>query len=242
MDFLKIDKAFKEYVDTFDWNNEKIRLKYYHTLEVAKISYEIASDMNLSVEDRQLAKLIGYLHDIGRFEQVAVTNDFKDKSMDHADNGVKVLFEDHLIRNFIEDDKYDDIIRKAVRNHNKYKILDDVDDREKLFANIIRDSDKIDIFRVRNAYYEDSIILPINDEVLKSFEKEEPVKLADVKTKSDSVLCVLAFIFDFNYESSLRVLKKKGYYKALIDGIKVSDKYIESFEKVKQKVLKKLEV
>ena len=66
MDFEKIEKVFKEYVNTFDWDNEKIKLKYYHTLEVASISYEIAMRMGLSNEDKSLAKLIGYLHDIGR--------------------------------------------------------------------------------------------------------------------------------------------------------------------------------
>lgn len=242
MNFEKIEQVFKEYVDTFDMNDENIKLKYYHTLEVANISYEIASDMGLNDEDKNLAKLIGYLHDIGRFEQVATTNTFKDKNMDHADNGVKVLFEEGLIRKFIEDDKYDSIIRKSIRNHNKYKILDEVNDQEEMFANIIRDSDKIDIFRVRNKYYEDKIILPPSDAVLECFEKEKSVNLKDIKNKSDSILCVLAFIFDFNYDSSLRVLKKKGYYKELIDSIEVSDDYMEIFNNIKEKVLKKLEV
>lgn len=242
MDFDKIEKEFKKYVDSFDWNNEKIQLKYYHTLEVADISYKIASDMGLSDEDKDLAKLIGYLHDIGRFEQVAETNSFKDKTMDHADNGVRILFEEGLIRSFIDSSKYDEIIRKAIRNHNKYKILDEVNDEEKLFANIIRDSDKIDIFRVRGLYYEDKISLSPSREVLDSIDKEEAVKLQDIKNKSDSILCVLAFIFDFNYDSSLRVLREKGYYQTLIDKIEVSSEYMELFNKIKKQVLKKLEV
>ena len=149
----RIEEVFKDYVDTFDLDNKNIKLKYFHTLEVANISYEIANLMNLSEEDKDLAKLIGYLHDIGRFVQIEKTKTFKDKNMDHADYGVKVLFEEDLIRKFIDTNKYDEIIRKAIKNHNKYEILDEVNDKEKLFANIIRDSDKIDIFRVRKIYY-----------------------------------------------------------------------------------------
>ena len=148
MDFGKIEQVFRDYVDIFDWSNENIRLKYFHTIEVANISYEVAKRLNLSSEERDLAKLIGYLHDIGRFIQVSKTNTFKDKTMDHATEGVKILFEEGLIREFILDDKYDQIIEKAVRNHNKYEIIDKVNDEELMFANIIRDSDKIDIFRV----------------------------------------------------------------------------------------------
>ena len=242
MDFEKIEKVFKEYVNTFDWDNEKIKLKYYHTLEVASISYEIAMRMGLSNEDKSLAKLIGYLHDIGRFEQVQQTNSFKDKTMDHADNGVEILFNEGLIRNFIDTKEYDEIIRKAIRNHNKFQILDPVNEKEKLFANIIRDSDKIDIFRVRILNYEDKIEQLPSKEVLECLEKEKSVELKDIKNKSDSILCVLAFIFDFNYKESLQVLKEKGYYEKLINNIKVNDEYLELFNKIKDKVLKKLEV
>lgn len=242
MDFDSIEKTFKEYVDNYDWNNEKIRLKYYHTLEVANISYEIANRMGLSDEEKDLAKLIGYLHDVGRFEQVATTNSFKDKTMDHADCGVKLLFDEGLITNFIDTNKYDEIIRKAVRNHNKYQILDEVDEKEKLFANIIRDADKIDIFRVRVLYDKDEIIASPSKEVLDCFDKEQSVLLKDVKNKSDSTLCILAFIFDFNYKESLQLLKEKGYYEKLLDYIKVADEHKELFEEIKIKTLKKLEV
>lgn len=242
MDFDRIEKTFKEYVDNYDWNNEKIRLKYYHTLEVANISYEIANRMGLSDEEKDLAKLIGYLHDIGRFEQVATTNSFKDKTMDHADYGVKLLFDEGLITNFIDTNKYDEIIRKVVRNHNKYQILDEVDEKEKLFANIIRDADKIDIFRVRVLYDKDEIIASPSKEVLDCFDKEQSVLLKDVKNKSDSTLCVLAFIFDFNYKESLQLLKEKGYYEKLLNYVKVADEHKELFEEIKIKTLKKLEV
>lgn len=242
MDFEKIEETFKEYVSKFDWNNEKIRLKYFHTLEVAKISYNLASKLGLNDKDKDLAKLIGYLHDIGRFEQVAVTNTFKDKEMDHALNGVKVLFDDNLIRNFIKEDTYDEIIRKAVKNHNKLKILDEVNEREKIFVNIIRDADKMDIFRVRKIDYKNEFILPPSPIVLKCIEEEKSVSLSDIKNKSDSILCVLAFIFDFNFKESFILLKELGYYHELLNSIEVSDENKEIFNKIKERVLNKFEV
>ena len=122
MNFDKIEQVFKDYVDTFDWGNEK-RTKYFHTIEVANNCYEIATRLALSDEDKNLARLIGYLHDIGRFIQIAKTNSFKDKKMDHAEEGVKILFDDGKIRDFISNNQYDEIIKKAVKNHNKYEIL-----------------------------------------------------------------------------------------------------------------------
>lgn len=242
MDFEKIEKVFSDYVDKFDWSNDNIRSKYFHTKEVANISYEVAKRLNLSTEEKNLARLIGYLHDIGRFIQVTTTNTFKDKKMDHATEGVRILFEDGLIRDFIKDDKYDEIIKKAVKNHNKYQIEDEVDNEELLYANIIRDCDKIDIFRVCASKNNYELKATPNIKVLDCFDKETCVNLNDVKNKSDSTLCILAFIFDFNYKESIEVLKETGYYIDFINSIEVSNENTETFNKIKKKVLKKLEV
>ena len=81
-----------------------------------------------------------------------------------------------------------------------------------------------------------------SDKVLACFDQEISVNLKDIKNKSDSTLCVLAFIYDFNYKESIQVLKEKGYYMDFINSIEVSRENIETFNKIKKKVLKKLEV
>ena len=122
LDINSAEKQFKEYLKNFDTENEKNKLKIVHTYGVVKASEYIARDLNLSEEDIYLAKLIALLHDIGRFKQIKLYDNFIDnmENNDHADYGVKILFEENLIRKFIEDDKYDDIIYKAIFNHNKY--------------------------------------------------------------------------------------------------------------------------
>lgn len=242
MDFDKIHKAFTDYVNHFDMDNKNISLKYHHTIEVSNVCYEIANLLGLTDEEKDLAKLIGYLHDIGRFEQVTTTNSFKDSIMDHADNGVRLLFDEGLIRSFIEDDKYDEIIKKAVKNHNKLAIIDEVNDKERLFCNIIRDADKVDIFRVRRIYYENKVIEEVNEKVIECFEKRQLVEIKDVKNKADAILCNLAFVFDLNYNESKIILNKKGYYPELVDSIEVSDNNLEIFNKIKKIVYEELEV
>ena len=46
------------------------------------------------------------------------------KGLDHAGFGIKYLFEENNIRKYVEDDKYDSIIYKAIDNHSKLKIAD----------------------------------------------------------------------------------------------------------------------
>ena len=114
IDLDKAKKEFEKYVKPYDIQNAKISRKIAHSYRVVEVSEQIAKSLNLTEEDIELAKLIGLLHDIGRFEQIRIYDTFSDKdSIDHANLGVKILFEDGLIRNFIEENKYDEIIYKA---------------------------------------------------------------------------------------------------------------------------------
>lgn len=40
----------------------------------------------------------------------------------HSILGNKILFKNNLIRNFVKDEKYDDIISKAILKHNRLLI------------------------------------------------------------------------------------------------------------------------
>lgn len=122
IDIIKAKKAFAEYVKNYDIKNDKIRLKVEHIERVSQTAKKLATKLELEDEDIKLAELIGLLHDIGRFEQLKQYNTFVDRnSINHGEFGVHVLFneKDGIIRNFIEDKQYDDIIKKAILNHNK---------------------------------------------------------------------------------------------------------------------------
>ena len=72
---MKIDReralgAFREYVDGYHTETEKVRLKIEHTYRVAELSEKIALSLGMSKEDVDLAWLVGLLHDFGRFEQL----------------------------------------------------------------------------------------------------------------------------------------------------------------------------
>lgn len=204
IDINNINKAFDEYVSHYDMNDEKISLKYFHTYRVCQQSLNICKSLGLGEEDTLLAYLIAILHDIGRFEQHKRFGTYNDaKSMDHASFGCTLLFENLLIRKFISDRRYDEIIRNAIFNHNKYSIPKDLDERSKLHAMIIRDADKIDI--VHNIVNVGGITLDddsgrISPLVLEDFNRERSIHLAHRKTKNDIVMCKLAFGFDLNFE------------------------------------------
>ena len=242
MDINFIDKTFKEYVNTFDMEDKNIYLKYEHTFEVVKFSENIARKLNLNEEEINLAKTIAYLHDIGRFEQVTQTNTFQDSVIDHADYGIDLLFNRGLIEKFDIDKKYYQVIEKAVKNHNKLQILDELEENEEVFVKLIRDADKIDIYRVRVKYLEnlfEGVPQPIN---INDFYNHNLIDLKNRKSKSDSLLCVMAFVYDFNFRQTKEVLKETNYYQEFIRSIKVDDEVKDIFEKAKKEVYEYLEI
>ena len=68
INITKAEEAFADYVRSYDPENGKVRLKIIHTYHVEKTAEKIAMELGLGEEDVLLAKLIGLLHDIGRFE------------------------------------------------------------------------------------------------------------------------------------------------------------------------------
>lgn len=228
IDYNKAKEAFENFLKKYNEKDGKINLKLVHTYGVVESSEYITRDLNLSDEDIELAKVIALLHDIGRFEQAKLFSNFIDhQTLDHADYGVKILFESGLIREFIETDVFDNIILKAIKNHNKYSIESGLEQRELLHSKIIRDADKTDNFRVKATedlkYIADGMDKnkmqndTVSDKVYNAFMSKRAIYVKERETMLDMWVSYLAFIFDYNFNSGLKYIKEKDYINILID-------------------------
>jgi len=225
MDIEKAEIEFDNYAKNYDIDNENIKLRFYHSHRVENIAGEIAKSINLSEEEFELAKLVGLLHDIARFEQYTRFQTFSDlKSIDHGDYGVEILKQNNFIRKFIDTDEYDNIIFKAIKNHNKFKIEDGLTEKELLYSKIARDADKIDIFfevlttfytdqHERNAFESELISEEIFEEVL----KHTPLLYKKNATKMDSYIAMLCLTFDLNFKYSYEIMQKEDYINKIIN-------------------------
>ena len=231
---INLDKAKKEflnYTENFDLKNEYIELKKNHSLRVMKISQNIATRLGLAQNDIDLATLIGLLHDIARFEQYTQFKTFSDiDSFDHGDYAIKILESD--LRKYVETDEYDNIIKVAIKNHNKYQIEEGLNDRELLYAKIIRDADKLDIFYEAVEMFWSGIESQINsskisENILVQFENNKQIKREKNRSNVqiiDEVINVISFIFDINFKESLKILEKGDYINRILDRFNFDDK------------------
>lgn len=222
----RILRIFACYTAEFDNTNPKIRLKIDHTYRVAALCDIISNSLQLNTSDCNLAWVIGILHDIGRFEQVRRYNTFNDaESVDHAELGVKLLFNKGLVRSYVDYSDWDDTIRLAIGSHSLYRLPEGLSDRQLLFCHLIRDADKIDILKancltpmedIYNTTLQSLRQAEITPAVMQAFYEEHTVLRTLRKTPVDHLVSLLSLIYELEYPISLRIVQQQGYLDQLL--------------------------
>lgn len=226
--------------------------KKVHTREVAKNCRMIAEKMGLDEYDCDMAWVIGLLHDFARFGQAVMTHSFIDSDrFNHARLGARLLFTHQLINDIIpgydkmcEADKL--VMEKAVLHHGDYELPDDLSGRERLFGRIIRDADKLDIFRVvvtegvLNLYgcsLEELLKTDISPAIEEAFYEHRPAEYPKRVTHADFLMAHIALFFGLEEEVSRQRAIEQGYLVRMMD-IEFADplvqkKYLGMKEQVK---------
>ncbi len=217
IDLSNAKEEFLRYTNQFDINDFNIKRKISHSIRVMELCKNLATKLELDNEKIELLELIGLLHDIGRFEQWNLYNSYSDfeTNTDHALMGIEVLEKDNYIRKYIKNDKYDNLIKKAIFNHNKYKIESNLTIDEIMFCNMIRDCDKTDIiYQATCIYWKDETIInngKISDKVYEEMIEEKIIENKFKENQIDNLLGVLSFIFDMKYVEEIKVIKENNY-------------------------------
>lgn len=220
MNFEECKKVFEEFINNYDLNNEKINLKYLHTFRVVDFSEKIAKSLGLSNEDIEIAKVIGLLHDIGRFEQIKIYDTYDDSiSVNHAHLGVEILKKDNYIDNYIKDEENKKIVLKTILEHNKLKIEDNLDRRTEMFCKLIRDADKLDILEMftKKIFIIENNNEKISPKVLASALSKKSVNNKDIITKMDYYINKISLVFDLNYPYSKQYVHDNEMITFIID-------------------------
>ncbi len=204
-------------------DQQNIRVKERHTLEVCSNALRIGRALQLNREDMLLAEAIALLHDVGRFPQYQRYKTFDDSiSVNHATLGVQVLLEKNVLRTLPKDQR--ELIVHAVTLHNVYSLPGKLDDRTMMFVKQIRDADKLDIWRVFVDYFNQepdgratAVGLGLPDipdyslGILSCLTRGEMANKRDLRTLNDFKILQLTWLYDLNFEASLRMVLERGY-------------------------------
>jgi len=235
---LKIKAWFIGYTKSFlisdnDFN-ANITMKKIHTLKVSEEIKELCESVNSDEPLTNIAQIAALLHDVGRFEQYKQYKTFVDsRSVNHAELGVEVINDEGVLKTLDWNSRQ--LVINAVKYHNQLSVVDGLDDETTQVLKMLRDADKIDIWRVVSEYYNNNenrnkaieLNLPdiekISDGVLGDILSESLVKSVHLKTLNDFKALQMGWVFDLNYKHTYEVLKNRKYLEKIRDAITVSD-------------------
>jgi len=238
--------AFSDYVKDYNAEDPKVKLKIEHTYRVAGLCRRIAGTLALSGEDVSLAWLCGLLHDVGRFEQLRQYGTFNDAlSIDHAMYGADILFGQGKIRDYVEEAEEDGLLRKVIACHSAYRVPEEYDERTRLYADILRDADKIDILRVNvetpleeiyNVSTEELKNAAVTPEVMAAFMERHAVLRTLKRTAVDSVVGHISLIYELVFPISLHIAAEQGYLDRLMDFHSENSDTRDDFRTIKKEI------
>jgi hypothetical protein len=218
---------FAGYCDSFSTNLDEDRRNYAvkrtHTDDVCSNMLLLAEDLELDDQRTMIAEAVALFHDVGRFPQYHQYKTFQDSiSVNHAALGAKVLI-DHSVLRGLPKEEQDQVVR-AVTLHNVLAVPVELDRDLLQLVKMVRDADKLDIWRVFLEYYAQPVkdkptavalglpdIPEYSPEILTQLHRRKLVLLSSLKTLTDFKLLQLAWIFDLNFSASFRVVAQRQY-------------------------------
>jgi len=199
-----------------------LQLKLTHTMHVVKDSKLIMQGEKWNKESTPIGEVSALLHDIGRFSQFNEFGTFRDaESVDHAQRGIEIISRANILEGVSLRESQQ--IENAISWHNKKLLPQQMDKDNAKLAYLVRDADKLDIFRVIESAVEDGSIentpelswgLDIrgtpNPEVVEAVIKGEPVDYAKIHSLSDFILIHLGWIISgFHNKTALRIARDR---------------------------------
>lgn len=243
----KIRKAFEEYASLYLSNrdesySEHIKLKYEHIHRVCTEIKKLSKTFSMNDEEIAFTEVLALLHDIGRFEQFDKYNTFADaKSENHSIIALRVISEIGLQNEF--SDFQNEIISRSILNHNLPKIPDSEAPQIKFYSQILRDADKLDIWKVSLEYnifhkirtenFPSEYEIP--QELVNCFSDSRIIMLSQVKSFYDSILFRLSWVYDLSFPYSLSQFSERKIAHKLLQKLPASPQleiireYVHSF-------------
>ena len=237
---------FSSYVQTFKDDDKELQqniaLKEKHTLQVCKEILNIGKKLGLNENELRLAEIIALFHDVGRFEQYARYKTFMDRqSEDHARLGITILKRHGIFNGF--NDSLKSLILRTVRYHNHAALPQNETEPCLFFTKLLRDADKLDIWRVVTDYYHrkdgsrnEAIELNLPDipgfskAVYQDLMNKSIVDVNHVKNLNDFKLLQIGWIFDINFEPTIHAIISRHYLEMIREVLPESDKIQDIFD------------
>jgi HD superfamily phosphodiesterase len=234
----------KKYLSGGPDHRRNIELKAEHSRRVCEEILDVGMSLKLGLEELCLAETTALLHDIGRFEQYTRYGTFVDLvSEDHAVLGIRVLREEGVLERLDVGNR--ELILRIISYHNRAAIPENETEKCLYFSRLLRDADKLDIWRVVTNYYTQrtagrnetvELNLPdgpgISDRVYEDLMGGKIVRVDNLRTLNDFKVLQMGWVFDVNFPRTFQLVRERRYLEIIRDTLPPSDRVSEIFARV----------
>ncbi len=202
-------------------------MKEEHTARVCAAVDRISSGLGLSENSRRLAATTALFHDIGRFPQYRQYRTFRDPDSDnHAKLSLWELNRHRVLHTL--DPAEHQLISRAIVFHNRLRLPDQLGPEALLHCRLIRDADKVDIWRVMAEHFRtpESLQNPVitlgltpggevREDVYHRLFEGRIMNYAELKTTNELKVLQMSWVFDVNFRPTFEILREKNDIDAL---------------------------
>jgi hypothetical protein len=226
--FSWFDRYVEPFLDTDREGIKNIELKIVHTHKVCAAMALLSAGENLTENEALTASAIALLHDVGRFPQYRRWRTFLDSASDnHARLAIDVIREEGILSGIDHSEQL--LIEEAVRFHNLLAPPARIQSPTRQYINLIRDADKLDIWRVfieqlaqppEERASAATLGLPdlpgmVSEQCIAALNSGSIVPLDTITCLNDFKLLLISWVYDLTYPTSRRILLERGYIPAL---------------------------
>lgn len=230
--------------------------KIAHSLQVFEAGNYLLKNENAfknwSSKLIRMARTAVLFHDVGRFQETVDKLKYPNVYSDHALLGYDFLrqYPEYNDLRILLPVKYHSCMIEELYKDHKYQNVEDPQIKYEIekITFLVRDADKIanfnllahsdkDIRRLFNIELKSKTArTPLSPAVQACVFEKRPVKREDVRTLSDSILSLICWIFDLNYNSSFSYIRKNECFDFLLQLLNKSNADAQSQKKIETAV------
>jgi hypothetical protein len=198
-------------------------LKREHTGRVCENIGMLSVALGLTAPEMRIAEAMALLHDVGRFRQYSLYGTFNDMmSTNHALLGLREMGASMILGDLPQ--KARRLIARSIAWHNAAALPENEAPDALRFMRMLRDADKLDIWKVLTDYYRQrhqnpsaAIELGLPDcpvcspSVIAALMQHRFADIRHIKSLNDFKLLQISWVFDLNFRPSFQALSRRGY-------------------------------
>ena len=241
---LEFEKYFQSLVTDSPIIQVKVEEIRTHSNRVVSNSLLLSNVLLQTEEDKYIAEVIALFHDYGKAVMIVQgTESPINIQHNHAALSAKLIQQMEFYPKLSADIQL--IILKSIEGHNKLKLPKLDNEQQTLFARLLRDADKLDIFETSYRFFKERNVsqplmtldlinqAEVSDKIIKSVLAGKTAAVEDMKTMNDYRLLLLSMAYDLNFKYTFRIMAEKQFIQKIYETLPKRDQIIDAYRGIK---------